>query len=117
MNPGQMNMKVSAYRYIESVDETLSTTEKTPTLLCTFWASVQPRTGSLLRGREAGTMLSQTTHTIIARSQSVKDLVDSDYITWTDEYEKAHKFDIDYILPPAGGLYTTIYAEEVLTND
>ena len=112
----KLDKKIEIYSHGTAVDTVLGTDEQTDTLLCTVWASIQPRTGSMLKGREAGTMLSQTTHTIVARSRAVKAVTDDCYITWTDEFGGAHRFDIDYVLPPAGAAFTNIYCTEVIRH-
>ena len=76
---------------------------------------MQPRTGSLVSGRPADTMLSKTTHVITIRAEAVKDITVDCYITWKDAAGISHRFDIDYILPPVRTKPTTsIYVQEVI---
>lgn len=59
----------------------------------TYWAHIESRTGSLLKGRTAGTILTNTTHVITMRyHQGV------DHACWI-EYQ-GRKFDIDYVNDP-----------------
>lgn len=114
MDPGKLNKRIEIYANTKKTDETLGTTKMEQPLLKRVWANIQPRTGSLLTGRDAGTMLAKTTHVITARSEVVRDVTNDCYIMWADEFGISHKFDIDYILPPAGCRFATIYVQEVI---
>lgn len=116
MNITRMNKRVGIYRMIEGLDNDLYTTERVPELVKEIWAEIQPRTGSLMRGREAGTMLSKTTHAILMYSESASDIRDDYYIVWNDEFGNKHEFEIDYILPPAGAPQTMLYCTEVVRH-
>lgn len=110
MNIGKLNKRIRIFRQSTKTDAETMTDEPKRTEVRTVWANISPRTGSMLQGRDAGTMLSQTTHAITIRSRG--DVRDDDYIIWTDEFGVDHRFDIDYILPPAGNRFMTIYAKE-----
>lgn len=113
MEARNLDSKISIYQYTETTSALLGTTDKTRSLLKTIWANIQPRTGSLLSGREAGTKLSKTTHAITVRSEAVSNIKDDCEIEWTDLNGVIHKFYIDYILPPTrASKFTTIYANE-----
>ena len=112
MNPGDLDARIRVYKLEKSKDE-LGKQHPKETLLKTIWAKVEPRTGSLLTGRPAGTMLSKTTHAITVRAVQVQDITVDCRIRWTDAAGNDHRFDINYIMPPArGNSTTTIYAEE-----
>lgn len=110
MNIGELNKRIRIFRNSTAVDPETLTDEPKYAEVRTVWANISPRTGSMLQGRDAGTMLSQTTHAITIRSRG--DVADDDYIVWTDEFGVSHRFDIDYVLPPAGSRFMTIYARE-----
>lgn len=67
--------------------------ERKDTKVGTFWANVESRTGSLLKGRTADTVLSETTHIITMRY--TKKLTPDCYIMF-----KGKRFNIDYISDP-----------------
>lgn len=112
MDIGKLNKRISFYKFEKITDQTLATTERRPVLIKECWASLEPRTGSLLMGREAGTKLSKTTHVIKVRSRILKNVTPDCYVTWKDEFKQMHKFEIDYILPPAGNSIAMIYCSE-----
>ena len=114
MNIGALNKRIEIYVNAKKTDKTLGTTKMEQTPLKRVWANIQPRTGSLLTGRDAGTMLAKTTHVITVRAEVVRDITNDCYIMWVDEFGASHKFDIDYILPPAGYRFATIYVQEVI---
>lgn len=110
MNIGQLKSRIKIYKYGYAVDEDLGTDEPTPVLVTETWANISPRTGSLLNGRDAGTMLSQTTHAITIRSRG--DITGDCYIIWTDEFNHEHKFTIDYVSPPVLKNFMQLYCKE-----
>jgi head-tail adaptor len=110
MNVGQLNKRIEILRQAFKEDENLGTSEPYEEVLAKIWANISPRTGSMLNGRDAGTILSQTTHAITVRSRG--DITADCRIRWKDEFGRAHMFDIDYILPPAGSRFMTIYVRE-----
>ena len=71
MDCRDLNSKIKVYHMSDCVNPVLGTDGQKPELLKTVWANVQPRTGSLLSGREAGTVLSKTTHVIKVRRKSL----------------------------------------------
>ena len=113
----ELKQRIKICRTDKAVDSTLGTDEPSADILLkTVWADIKPRTGSLLSGREAGTMLSKTTHLIRVRSEISNGITNDCFIKWTDEFKQEHVFDIDYVLPPAGSKYTNIYCTEVIRN-
>ncbi|MBZ9633187.1 phage head closure protein [Clostridium sp. FP1] len=60
----------------------------------TIWASIVPQTGSLQK-TQAETVLANTTHKIIVRYGSGKDIKESDFIIF-----RGKRFDIKFILNP-----------------
>ena len=111
MNIGKLNKRITIFRRETEEDSETLTDEPKEIEMQTVWANISPRTGSMLQGRDAGTILSQTTHAITIRSRG--DIRDDDYIIWTDEFGREHRFDIDYVLTPAGNNLMTIYTREV----
>lgn len=74
----------------------------------TYWANIESRTGSLLKGRTAGTMLADTTHVITMRYHQ-----DVDHACWIEF--QGRKFDIDYVNDPDfTKTWMQIYVREVM---
>ncbi len=114
MDPGILNNRIEIYKN-EIITNSLNEDQPAPVLLKRIWANVQPRTGSLMTGRPADTMLSKTTHVVTARSEALKDITLDCYILWTDANGQPHRFDIDYILPPVRlQPLSSIYVQEVI---
>lgn len=114
MNIGRLDERIDIIK-LEKVKNRLGEVQPTPSLLKTIWAEIAPRTGSLLTGRPAETMLSKTTHVVVIRAEEVKDVTTDCYIEWTDYLGTKHKLTIDYILPPTRSSITTnIYCQEVI---
>lgn len=114
MNIGELDSRIEVYQDTLVTSE-LNEEQPQPTLLKTIWGKVQPRTGSLMTGRPADTMLSKTTHTITVRSETVANMEMDCYLVWKDRNKKVHRFEIDYILPPnRTTVYATIYVQEVI---
>lgn len=114
MNAGQLDERVEFWHY-NIVKNRIGEDQPEEALLKTVWARVEPRTGSLLTGRPADTMLSKTTHAVTIRAEEVKNITNGCWIAWTDVIGTKHRLDIDYILPPVRtNPYTTIYAQEVV---
>lgn len=114
MNIGELDERINIYGNTKSKN-ILGETEVKPILLKTVWAKVISKTGSLLAGRQADTMLSKTTHAITVRVKSVEGITYEDWIEWTDVTGTKHRFDIDYIMPPVRtSPVTTIYVQEVI---
>lgn len=91
MNPGKLTHRIQFYRN-EMTGETneLGADDIHEQMFYECWARIEPRTGSLLSGRTADTMLSKTTHKITIRyNQEIT------YGAWI-VYD-GHRFDIDYI--------------------
>lgn len=112
MNVGQLNKRIEVFKQVFEEDPETGTKEPKEVTAFETWANISPRTGSMLNGRDAGTILSQTTHAITIRSRG--DITSDCRIRWVDEFKREHIFDIDYILPPTGSHLMTIYAKEEL---
>lgn len=112
MNAGQLDEKIEFWN-MEITENELCEDQPEETLLRKAWAKVEPRTGSLLSGRPADTMLSKTTHAITVRNETLKDVTVDCWIIWKDILGNTHKLSIDYILPPVRtSQFTMIYARE-----
>lgn len=73
-----------------------------------YWASIESRTGSLLKGRTADTILTNTTHVITMRYQP-----DIDHACWI--VFRGRRFDIDYINDPDMLMtWMQVYVREVV---
>ncbi len=114
MNPGKLKHRIEIWH--DQTEESEFYDEKpTPALLARVWANIESRTGSLLSGRPAGTMLSKTTAVIDVRREVAKKLDYSCYIFWTDAFGIKHRFDIDYISPVQDGQLTVrLYVQEAI---
>lgn len=73
----------------------------------TYWANIESRTGSLLKGRTADTQLTSTTHVITMRYHGV-----IDHTCWV-EYQ-GRKFTIDYVSDPD---FTKTWLEVFVTEE
>jgi head-tail adaptor len=76
------------------------------------YAEMVPKTGSMLSGRVADTVLSKTTHMIRIRYRSKYELLkpDTNWIMY-----KGHRFNIDYILNPySKNEFLEIFCSEVV---
>ena len=74
----------------------------------TYWALIESRTGSLLKGRTAETILTNTTHVIMMRYHPA-----IDHACWI-EYQ-GHRFDIDYVGDPDfQKTWMQVYVREVV---
>lgn len=113
MNIGELDEKIYIYGNAKSKNK-LGETEVKPILVKTVWAKVVSRTGSLLTGRPADTMLSKTTHAVTVRVKSIEGVTYENWVEWTDNTGVKHRFDIDYIMPPVRtSPLTTMYVQEV----
>lgn len=81
MNIGELDSRIEIYRLNTQLNS-YGEEEPAPVLLKTVWAKVEPRTGSLLSGRPAETMLSKTTHAITVRAEALKGITPDCYILW-----------------------------------
>jgi len=116
MSIGGLNRRVQVWKNNLVENEITLCNELVPELKKTVWASITPKTGTLLSGREAGTMLSKTTHVIKVRVKSVASFLSSDcWLVYTDPFGNSHRYNIDYILDPyqAHDLYE-IFVQEVV---
>ncbi len=114
MNIGELDERIKIYGNAKSKNK-LGETEIKPMLIKTVWAKVVSKTGSLLTGRPADTMLSKTTHAVTVRVKSIEGVTYENWIEWTDITGIKHRFDIDYIMPAVRtSPTTTIYVQEVI---
>ncbi len=112
MNAGTLDERIEFWT-TEIAENELGEDQPEEIMLKRVWAKVEPRTGSLLTGRPADTMLSKTTHSITVRNEILTDITTGCWIIWKDAIGACHKLTIDYILPPVRtSRYTTIYAQE-----
>ena len=94
MNPGTLRNRVEVWHNVE-VENKLKKKSTEPAKKLSLWAQIIPKTGSLLTGRTADTMLSKTTHVIKCRYIDGKDIGPDDWIVY-----QGQRYDIDYILNP-----------------
>ena len=114
MNAGQLDERIEFW-YFKVTKNELGEDQLEEVVLKKVGAKVEPRTGSLLTGWPADTMLSKTTHTVTVRRDVVSGITPGCWILWTDILGVKHRLDIDYILPPVRtNQFTTIYAREVV---
>ena len=109
MNTGKLNRKITFFRHEATNNMTeLGADEMAERSFYSCWASIEPRTGSLLSGRAADTMLSKTTHKITIRYNP-----DIDYSCWI--MYAGRRFDIDYISDPHfDKRYLELFVQEVI---
>ena len=76
-NPGKLDKRIEIWGKVAAEDsagqsetDELGTQVYDDTMLAEVWAQVSPRTGSLLTGRPADTILSKVTHKIISKARS-----------------------------------------------
>ena len=93
MDAGELNKRIELWGKVEFTNELLETTYR-DNKIKTIWAEVVPQTGSLQRA-QAETLLSNTTHKIIVRYGSGKDIKEDMWFIFRE-----HRFDIKYILNP-----------------
>ena len=108
MNPGKLNKRIEHWGKVPFVNE-LGETDYTTAKIKTIWASIVPKTGSLEK-TQAETILTNTTHKIIVRYLSGKDIKESDSIKF-----RGRKYNIKFILNPFFKDETLeIFTEQVL---
>lgn len=93
MNTGKLRARISVWGKSKTTN-VLKETTYIPTELFNIWAEIIPQTGTLQRA-QADTLLSKTTHKIIVRYGSGKDIKTDMWIMF-----RGHRFDIKYILNP-----------------
>lgn len=114
MNAGQLDERVEFWKF-DTEENKLGQDQPVERLVKKAWAKVEPKTGSLLTGRPADTILSKTTHTVTVRGETTVGITPGCWILWTDCFGTKHRLDINYILPPVRTeRFTTIYAQEVI---
>ena len=91
---GRLKHRVEVFKYeVSDTYNAFGEDERKIVSVGKFWADIESRTGSLLKGRAADTILTETTHVI---SMRFTDKIDhSCFIMY-----KNKKFDIDYISDP-----------------
>ena len=109
MNPGKLNHRIAIWHNAPMGGQNeLGADEMAEQELCTCWARLEPRTGSLLSGRTADTMLSKTTHKVTIRYNSAVT-----YGCWI--IYQGRRFDIDYISDPGfDKRYLELFVQEVV---
>lgn len=102
-NAGNLNKKIEIWKnnLVKNEDYEM---EPMPTLVKTVWAQIIPKTGSLLTGRPAETMLSKTTHLVKMRYLTAKEIKPDYWFIYKEKISETetteHRFDIDYIQNP-----------------
>jgi len=89
----EYNKRIEIWSLIEFKNE-LGEKDFAPGKIKTIWANIIPQTGSLQKS-QAETILTNTTHKIIVRYGSGKDIKESDFIMF-----RGRKFSIKFILNP-----------------
>lgn len=109
MNTGKLNRKIRFFRHEDTGGVTeLGADQMSERVFYECWACIEPRTGSLLSGRTADTMLSKTTHKITIRYNP-----EIDYSCWI--MYAGRRFDIDYINDPhLDKRYLELFVQEVV---
>jgi len=108
MNPGKLNKRIEHWGKVPFVNE-LGEQDYKDGYIKTMWASIVPKTGSLEK-TQAETILTNTTHKIIVRYLSGKNIKESDFIMFRER-----RFDIKFILNPFyKDEYLEIFTEQVL---
>lgn len=109
MNAGRLNRKIEVWKNeLRENPETICL-EPVPVRKKTVWASITPKTGSLLSGRPADTLLSKTTHKVTIRKSAYPELTPDCWLVYRN-----HRYDIDYILDPyMSHDYYEIFVQEV----
>ena len=93
MNPGDLNQRIDIWSKVKSINE-LGEVQYNDVKTSTIWASIVPQTGSLQK-TQAETILTNTTHKIIVRYNSGKNIKESYFIMFREK-----RFDIKFILNP-----------------
>lgn len=76
----------------------------------TIWGGIIPQTGNLIKQSNIDTLLSNTTHKIIVRYNTGKDIKQDMWFIY-----QGHRFDINYILNPYFGNETLeIFCTEII---
>lgn len=111
MNPGELNRRIEIWGKIPFKNELHENDFKNGKIK-TVWAKIIPQTGSLIKQKNADTLLSNVTHKVIARYNSAKDLKTDNWLMYfekdadreiylEDQTKKVgHRLDIKYILDP-----------------
>lgn len=109
MNIGKLSKRIEVWHSKPSGNaNTLSADELVDEILFTKWAKLESRTGSLLTGRAAETMLSKTTHKFTVRYTDA-----IHYDCWI--IYQGRRFDIDYVNDPDfSKRYLEIFVQEVV---
>ncbi|AYB41793.1 phage head closure protein [Paenibacillus lautus] len=109
MNAGKMRGRITVW-HKEKFQNEMKQTDYRDAVFKEVWAEIIPQTGTLQKA-QAETLLSSTTHKIIVRYGSGKDIKQDMWITY-----KEHRFNIKFILNPYfRNAKLEIFAEEVIT--
>ncbi|MGG3307456.1 phage head closure protein [Paenibacillus lautus] len=109
MNAGKLRGKVTVWHKEKFQNELKQTDYRDAVFKDKVWVEIIPQTATLQRA-QAETLLSNTTHKIIVRYGSGKDITKNMWITYKD-----HRFDIKFILNPYfRNAKLEIFAEEVI---
>lgn len=115
MNPGELNRRIEVWGKIPTENE-LGADDFLPGKIKTIWAKIVPQTGKLQSQSNANTLVANTSHKIIIRYGSGKDIKNDNWLMYfenkvdSDTYAESaiknqnskvgHRFDINYILDP-----------------
>jgi len=111
MNPGELNRKIEIWSKIPFENELHENDFKNGKIK-TIWAKIIPQTGSLIKQKNADTLLSNVTHKVIVRYNSAKDLKADDWLMYFEKdadretylnsqtTKVGHRLNIKYILDP-----------------
>lgn len=117
-NPGRLNRRIEIWELSPTEDDELHAQTVEPVLLKKVWAQISPKTGSMLTGRAADTILTKTTHEVRMRQISAAQMTKGCYLIYRERMGgivKEHRFDIDYMLPPTyGDDLIQVFVQEVL---
>lgn len=108
-NPGGLCHRIEIWHFIKTgKTNDIGADEVMEEMLMKRWAKLESRTGSLLTGRAADTVLSKTTHKITIRYNP-----DINYSCWI--MYAGRRFDIDYINDPhLNKRYLELFVQEVV---
>jgi len=107
MNAGKLRGKITVW-HKEKFENEMKQTDYRDAIFKELWAEIIPQTGTLQRA-QADTILTNTTHKILIRYGSGKEIKKDMWITY-----KEHRFDIKFILNPYfRDAKLEIFAEEV----
>lgn len=89
----KLNKRIEVWGKIKTKNE-IGEVDYSEGKIKTIWAALIPQTGNMQKG-QVETILSNTTHKIIVRYGSGKDITQDMWLMY-----KGHRFDINYIINP-----------------